>query len=103
MHLASLNRRSENVVVEPVIISELKLRNVQRKIFGAHVLASQFSNTFTMSDISQSLSVTPAAFASVSASLGLMVRSAQSARLEPWGRNILRDVALRAASQDEAE
>lgn len=65
MHLASLNRRSENVVAEPVIISELKLRNVQRKIFGAHVLASQSSSTFTMSDISQSLSVTPAAIAGV--------------------------------------
>src|ERR1035437_3808020 len=63
--LAPLNRRSEDVIVEPIVVAELKLRNVQRKIFGAHVLASQSSSTFTRSDISQSLSVIPAAFAGV--------------------------------------
>ena len=35
---ASLNRRSENVVVEAVVISELKFRDVQRQIFGADLV-----------------------------------------------------------------
>jgi hypothetical protein len=34
--LGSLDRRSENVGVEPIVVSELKLRDVQRHIFGAH-------------------------------------------------------------------
>ena len=34
---------------------------------------------------------------------GLMLRSAQRARLEAWGRPILRDATLRVAPQDEAE
>src|SRR6185437_15800340 len=33
---ASFNRRSENICVEPIVISELKLRYVQRQIFLAH-------------------------------------------------------------------
>jgi hypothetical protein len=34
-HSASLNRRSENVVIEAVVVSKLKLRNVQLQILGA--------------------------------------------------------------------
>jgi hypothetical protein len=30
---ASLNRRSENVVVEPIIVPELELRNVKMQVF----------------------------------------------------------------------
>lgn len=33
--LASLNRRAENIIVEPVVIAELKLRDVQRQVFRA--------------------------------------------------------------------
>ena len=33
--LASLNRRSENIFVHPVVVPELKFRDVQRHIFGA--------------------------------------------------------------------
>jgi hypothetical protein len=35
---ASLNRRSENVIIEAVVISELKFRDVQRHVFGAHLV-----------------------------------------------------------------
>ena len=35
---ASRNRRSENVGVIPVIVTELELRAVQRHIFGAHFM-----------------------------------------------------------------
>ncbi len=31
----SLNRGSENIVVEPIVIFELAFRNVERQIFGA--------------------------------------------------------------------
>ena len=36
--LASLNRRPENVVIHPVVISELKFRDVQREIFSADLV-----------------------------------------------------------------
>lgn len=36
--LASLNRRSENVGIEAVVITELKLRNIQRQIFLADLM-----------------------------------------------------------------
>jgi hypothetical protein len=36
--LASLNCRSEDVGIRPIVISELKLRNVQRHVFGAHLV-----------------------------------------------------------------
>jgi hypothetical protein len=36
MCLASLNRRSEDVRVLPVIIAELEFGNIQRHIFPAH-------------------------------------------------------------------
>src|SRR5689334_13389836 len=35
MALAPLNRRSENVGIEPIVVSELKLRDVERQIFLA--------------------------------------------------------------------
>ena len=34
----ALNRRSENIVVEAIIIPELELRNVERHVFGAHLV-----------------------------------------------------------------
>jgi hypothetical protein len=34
--LASLNRRSENISVLPIIIAELKFGNIERHIFSAH-------------------------------------------------------------------
>lgn len=37
--LASRNRRAENVEIEAVVIAELKLRNVQRQMFSAHLAA----------------------------------------------------------------
>jgi hypothetical protein len=37
--LASLNRRSENVVVEAIIVPELKLRNVKMQVFLTDVVA----------------------------------------------------------------
>ena len=38
MLLASANSRPENVRVHPIIVSELKLRNAQRHIFGADLV-----------------------------------------------------------------
>ena len=35
MTLATINCRSENVGVEPIVVAELKLRDVERHIFGA--------------------------------------------------------------------
>ena len=35
MPLASLNRCSENIFIKPIIIAELKFRDVQREIFLA--------------------------------------------------------------------
>ena len=37
-HLAPFNRRAENVVVEPIIVSELKLRNVKWQVFRADLV-----------------------------------------------------------------
>jgi hypothetical protein len=37
---ASLNRRSENVVVRAIIVPELELRNVKMQVFLAHVVES---------------------------------------------------------------
>ena len=37
-HLGPFNRRSENVVVEPIIVSELKLRNVKWQVFRADLV-----------------------------------------------------------------
>jgi hypothetical protein len=34
--LTTLNSRSENVRIFPIVVAELKLRNVQRHVFGAH-------------------------------------------------------------------
>src|SRR4051794_10400694 len=34
--LASGNRRSEDVGILPIVVAELKLRDVERHIFGAH-------------------------------------------------------------------
>src|SRR5436190_11219510 len=36
--LAALNRRSENVRIFAVIVSELEFRDVQRHVFGAHLV-----------------------------------------------------------------
>lgn len=36
--LASINRRSENVVIESVVVAKLKFRDVQRPIFGADLV-----------------------------------------------------------------
>ena len=36
--LASINRRSENVVIESVVVAKLKFRDVQRSIFGADLV-----------------------------------------------------------------
>ena len=36
--LDPLNRRSENVGVMPIIVAELKLRDVQRQVLFAHVV-----------------------------------------------------------------
>lgn len=36
--LAPLNRRSENVVVEAIIVPELELRNVKMQVFLTHVV-----------------------------------------------------------------
>ena len=36
--LAALNRRSENIVIEPIVVAELKLRDVQRHVFGADLV-----------------------------------------------------------------
>jgi hypothetical protein len=36
--LASLNSRSENVIVKPIIIAELKLRNVKMQVFLADIM-----------------------------------------------------------------
>ena len=38
--LTSLNRRSENVIVEAIIVPELELRNVKMQVFLAHVVES---------------------------------------------------------------
>jgi hypothetical protein len=35
---ASVDRRSENIGIAAVIISELKLREIKRHIFGAHLV-----------------------------------------------------------------
>jgi hypothetical protein len=37
MTLASAYRRSEHAGIKTIIVSKLKLRNVQRHIFGAHL------------------------------------------------------------------
>jgi hypothetical protein len=38
MTSASLNCRSENVGIEPIVVAELKFRDVERHIFGAHLV-----------------------------------------------------------------
>lgn len=38
MVLASLNRRCENVIIEAVVIAELKFRDVQRHVLGADLV-----------------------------------------------------------------
>jgi hypothetical protein len=38
MNSASLNRRSENVIVEAIIVPELELRNVKMQVFLANVV-----------------------------------------------------------------
>jgi hypothetical protein len=38
MALASLNRRSENVIVTPIIVPELELRNVKWQVFPAYLV-----------------------------------------------------------------
>ena len=35
---ASLNRRSENIVVEAIIVPELELRNVKMQVFPANIV-----------------------------------------------------------------
>lgn len=44
--LTSLNRRSENILVEPIVISELKLRDVQRHIFGTDLMITADNSAF---------------------------------------------------------
>ncbi len=44
--LTSLNRRSENVVVEPIVVSELKFRNVERQIFAANFMETSDHTAF---------------------------------------------------------
>jgi hypothetical protein len=39
-HLASLNSRPENIVVEAIIVPELELRNVKMQVLLAHVVES---------------------------------------------------------------
>ena len=41
--LTPFNRRSENVVVEAIIVPELKLRNVKMQVFLAHVAPKAFN------------------------------------------------------------
>jgi len=43
---ASFNRRSKNIVVEPIVISELKLRDVQRQIFAADLVIAAHDPAF---------------------------------------------------------
>jgi hypothetical protein len=38
MNLASVDRRSENISVLAIVVAELKFRDVQRHIFGAHLV-----------------------------------------------------------------
>src|SRR5450432_1040571 len=38
MSLASRNSRAEDVIVLPVVIPELKFRDVEREIFGGHLV-----------------------------------------------------------------
>jgi hypothetical protein len=38
LHLASLDRRSENIIIEPIVIPELELRNVKMQILFADVM-----------------------------------------------------------------
>lgn len=38
MQLRPLNRRSENVRVLPVIVSELELGNIKRHVFAAYLM-----------------------------------------------------------------
>ena len=38
--LASLNGRSENVVVKTIIVAELELDNIERHVFGAYLVES---------------------------------------------------------------
>jgi hypothetical protein len=40
MTLAPLNRRSENVVVEAVVIFELAFSDIERQIFGAYLVVA---------------------------------------------------------------
>src|ERR1700730_15568986 len=35
---ASLNSRAKNIIVEPIVVSELKLRDVQRQILGTDLV-----------------------------------------------------------------
>jgi hypothetical protein len=44
--LASLNRRSENIVVEPIVVPELELSNVQRQIFAANFVIAAHNSAF---------------------------------------------------------
>jgi hypothetical protein len=38
--LATADRRPKHIWIEPIVMSELKLRDVQRNIFGAHLVES---------------------------------------------------------------
>jgi hypothetical protein len=38
LNLAPFNCRSENVRVVPIVVAELKFRDIQRHIFGAHLV-----------------------------------------------------------------
>ena len=44
---ASLNRRSENIRVEAIVVSELKFRDVQRHILAAYVMPFPRQGTLT--------------------------------------------------------
>ena len=46
IYSASLNRRSKNIGIEPIVVSELKLRDVQRQIFAADLVIAAHNPAF---------------------------------------------------------
>lgn len=38
MASASTNCRAENVGIKPIVVAELKFRNVERHVFGTHLV-----------------------------------------------------------------
>jgi hypothetical protein len=43
---ASLNRRSENIVVKPIVVPELKFRNMQRQVFATDLVETAHYSAF---------------------------------------------------------